>query len=238
MRDNPGSAYLQALAETGLAGFALTLWLLGAAAVEAFRAIGRGDGLAAAAGLSVAGFVAALAVGSHWLGADAGLCFFLLLALCAGARTSPESRPARVARLLLLGVWTVAAARTVAGTAGADAAFAHGNLVGFHGLEKTPGGSFRWTRDRFAVRLAAGESRRVGLAHFPPDDDPVEIEASSGGRVLYRRSLAAGEGVTLKLSAPAVSSAEVVFRLSRSFIPRRLGLSQDRRRLGVMATGL
>jgi hypothetical protein len=44
-----------------------------------------------------------------------------------------------------------------------------------------------------------------------------------------------GEGVTLTLSAPASAGGEIVFRLSRSFIPRRLGLSQDRRRLGVMA---
>ncbi|HEY7369335.1 MAG TPA: O-antigen ligase family protein, partial [Thermoanaerobaculia bacterium] len=38
MRDNPGSAYLQALAETGLAGFALTIWFVVVAAVMALRA--------------------------------------------------------------------------------------------------------------------------------------------------------------------------------------------------------
>jgi len=51
MRDNPGSAYLQALAETGITGFALTLVF---AAVLARQALGRRrdpDSFGAAAGL-------------------------------------------------------------------------------------------------------------------------------------------------------------------------------------------
>jgi hypothetical protein len=75
----------------------------------------------------------------------------------------------------------------------------------------------------------------LGLAHFSPDPRPVALEARVGGQTVYRRSLAAGEGVTLRLSAGGAPRA-FVFSVSGSFVPRRLGLSGDRRELGLLST--
>src|SRR5262249_10946332 len=66
LRDNPGNAYLQALAETGVIGLVLTLAL--AIGLARFTFSGK-DGTGAAA----TAFLIALAVGSHWLAPDVSL---------------------------------------------------------------------------------------------------------------------------------------------------------------------
>ncbi|MGE5408166.1 MAG: O-antigen ligase family protein, partial [Syntrophothermus sp.] len=153
--DNPGSAYLQALAETGAIGFALTLVLAVLAAREALRSLrGRdADAAAAGAGAAVVGFVAALAAGSHWFSADAAVVFFLLLAVTSGPAEGAPPRPPARAGALFVAAYAVAAAVSALGTLDAVEAFRYSPDIGFHAKEIGPGGAFRWTGRRFAVRL-------------------------------------------------------------------------------------
>ena len=93
---------------------------------------------------------------------------------------------------------------------------------------------FQWTRRRFALRVRSEEPGRILLANYSPDGKPVEITvAADDGPVLFRRTLLSGSSSRLALWA---GGRPRVFRfdLSRSFVPKRLGLS-DRRELGVVA---
>ncbi|MGH9368852.1 MAG: O-antigen ligase family protein [Thermoanaerobaculia bacterium] len=239
MRDNPGSAYVQALAETGILGLALTLLFAAALGRDAMRRLARGeeetDPAALAASAAVISFLAALAVGSHWLATDAGLFFFLVASL-AVLPAEPRAWPPRVWLATGLLLYAAAALVSALSTARAQEAFRHGSRIGLHPPERVPGGQFQWTRQNFALWLAAGERRRLGLAHFSPVGLPVEIAAREGGRLLYRRTLRPGEAVTLRLSGGARSPAAIRFALSRSFVPRRLGIpGGDARQLGLQA---
>jgi hypothetical protein len=63
----------------------------------------------------------------------------------------------------------------------------------------------------------------------------VDIDATLNGLTVYRRSLKAGESVTLLLSGSPLQPRALVFRVSEAFVPKRLGLSQDRRELGLLS---
>lgn len=237
MRDNPGSAYVQALAETGIVGFALTVALaLSLARQAAARIAAPGsDGLVVGASAAVLGFLLAQILGSHWLAPEVCLFFFLFASLAA---VPPEAPRTRAGRWVLRGAVLLYAAASIAAaaaTATPEATFRHDRLAGFHPLETGPGGPFRWTRRRFAVGLRPGESVPLRLAHFPPDDQPVVVESQVDGRDVWRRTLRPGESVLLRLTAPASSPAAVRFRVSRTFVPKRLGISGDRRELGLLA---
>ena len=130
----------------------------------------------------------------------------------------------------------VAAGIAILATARPDETFRHAPRIGFHEREVGPGGPFRWTRRRFALWLAPGETRRLGLAHFSPSPTPVELTATLEGQTVFRRSLKAGESVMLRLQGAAARPRAVVFEVSRAFVPKRLGLSQDRRELGLLST--
>jgi hypothetical protein len=236
-RDNPGSAYVQALAETGLIGALLTLGLVwrlgreGAARVPCLDA----DPVGAAAGAAVLAFLLALVFGSHWFAPDVCLLFFLFAALATGPAGTPEARPVRALRHAAVGVYAAAALLAALATARPEETFRYSPRIGFHDLEQGQGGPFRWTRKRFAVSLAPGEERRLTLAQFTPRREATVIEASADGHVVYERPLPAGEAVVLRLSAPLDRPRIVLFRLSSSFSPKRLGLSGDRRELGLVA---
>lgn len=60
-------------------------------------------------------------------------------------------------------------------------------------------------------------------------------ETRADGQPVFEHSLPAGQAVVLRLSAPAARPRVVLFRLSRSFSPKRLGLSADRRELRLVA---
>jgi hypothetical protein len=107
--------------------------------------------------------------------------------------------------------------------------------MGFHGKEEGRGGPFYWTQRRFAIRVPAGESMRLDLAHYTPEGRPVELSAQADGEPVLRRELAPGQGLSLRLSALAGRPRVVRFTLSRAFVPRHLGLSADRRELGMVA---
>ena len=76
---------------------------------------------------------------------------------------------------------------------------------------------------------------RLSLAHFTPEGRPVELTAESEGRRVYARTLSPGEAVSLRLNAAAGEARVVRFAVSRAFVPKRLGLSSDRRELGLVA---
>lgn len=238
LRDNPGNAYLQALAETGAIGFLLTLALAAVLAREAAAALGRWseEPLSAGCGAAVLGFLVALGFGSHWFAPDAALLFFLFAAVAARAPAA-EARSPWGRRLGRTAVAAYAVAAAVAGlsTLSADEAFRYRRGMGFHAKEEGRGGPFYWTQRRFAIRLPPGETMRLNLAHYTPEGRPVELSAESDGRMVLRRELVPGQGLSLRLAAPAERPRVVRFALSRAFVPRHLGLSADRRELGMVA---
>ena len=235
MRDNPGSAYVQALAETGAAGFFLTALFALAAGRQAIRRAREEDAWIGGAGVAAAAFLVALAVGSHWLATDVSLFFFLLAAAAAGSSGAAESRAARTSRLAAVVVYAAAAAVAILLTASPAETFRHAPRIGFHDQETGSGGPFRWTRRRFALWLEPGQTRRLVLAHFSPSPAPMDLTATLEGRPVFRRSLKAGESVSLRLLGSPEHSRAVVFEVSWAFVPKRLGLSQDRRELGLLS---
>ncbi len=218
LRDNPGSAYLQALAETGAIGFLLTLGLAVVLAREGLAALARGrdEPLEAGCGAGVLGFLVALAVGSHWFAPDASLLFFLLAAVSARPAAAPA--PARAAgRSWPWGRWSLRAAAAVyaaavlvaaVSTLSAEEAFRYRRGMGFHGKEEGPGGSFYWTQRRFAIRVPAGETMRMTLAHYTPEGRDVELLAEADGTTVLRRDLRPGQSLPLRLAAAPGASAD------------------------------
>ena len=231
IRDNPGSAYLQALAETGLIGLALTLILVLVLAGHALSALRDSGRLGPAAALLV--FVLVLAVGSHWLAPEVSLFFFLLCGIVAaeGRETTRLGSRVRVARVLLSAAVVLRAALT---TADPRQTFRHGKLAGFYDRETGKGGAFRWTRRRFAVHAGPGAPERISLANYSPEGRPVEVTVRADeGPVLYRRAIPPGGSTALALW-PGGRDRVFRFELSRAFVPKRFGLP-DRRELGVVA---
>ena len=235
MRDNPGSAYFQALAETGILGLAITLLFAAALARDAVRRLASGEGVAVAAALAALSFLGALVVGSHWLAADTGLFFFLIASVAALPAEPGRSWPSRPWLRAGVSIYAAAALYAALSTARPEDAFRFGPRIGFYPPETGPGGGFRWTRQNFALWLEPGERRRLALADFSPVGRPVEIRARHRGRLLYRRTLDPGKAVVLDLSGGSRPSA-LSFHLSRSFVPRRLGIpGSDARELGLRA---
>jgi O-antigen ligase len=236
IHDNPGNAYLQALAETGTIGLILTAalaFLLAREALAALRDPGA-PGAAAGSGAALLGFLAVLLIGSHWFAPDAAFLFFLLAAVTVRGQVAERPRWRR-ARVLLVAVYAVAAFASMLTTRGPDAAFRYRSEIGFHERETGEGGPFSWTERRFALRVEPGKARRILLAHFTPEGRKVELTVEADGRTVYARTLEAGQAAPLRLSAGAAGPRVFRFTLSRAFVPRRLGVSGDRRELGVIA---
>jgi len=236
-RDNPGSGYVQALAETGLLGGLVTFAAVLALALQAWRRARSSDGdlVSAAAAVAVLGFLAALAAGSHWLAPDVSLLFFLLAASSAPAAPTPEGRASRRLRLWAVALYGAAVVVSALATLDVEEAFRFAPRIGFYDREVGPGGAFRWTRRRFALRVRPGETVRLGLANFSADGKPISVVARTPGGELYRATFAAGQARAVLLRAGS-SAQTFVFTLDRSFVPRRLGASDDRRRLGLLST--
>ena len=242
VRDNPGSAYLQALAETGAIGFVLTVALAAGLARFTFSAP---DG----AGGAVTAFLIALVVGSHWLAPDVALAFFLLASAAVpsvapreilpgaggSAFRAPHWRGGRRWRAGLVAIYAAAAILASVATLRADVAFRHRQGIGFHEKEAGPGGPFYWTERRFAISLAPGKDLLLTLAHYTPEGRPVELTAESGGRRVYTRTFVPGQAVPLRLNGSPSEPRVIRFTVSRAFVPKRLGLSSDRRELGLVA---
>jgi hypothetical protein len=86
--------------------------------------------------------------------------------------------------------------------------------------------------------LRSGETVRLGLAHFTPEGRPIEVVASAGGSILLRRTFQPGQGRVVRLKNPGGPPRAFLFELSRAFVPKRLGLSGDRRELGLVSVEL
>lgn len=227
LRDNPGNAYLQALAETGAIGFVLTLAL---AIGLARHGLATRDGT----GGVVTAFLIALALGSHWLAPDVALLFFLSAAVAVPPRaaTRPSGRRAGAALIVL---YAAAAGVASLSTLRADVAFRHRPGIGFHEKEVGAGGPFYWTQRRFAIFLAPGKDLGLTLSHFTPEGRSVELTAEWAGRRVYARTLVPGQSVALRLRGSPDQARVIRFSVSRAFVPKRLGLSSDRRELGLVA---
>jgi O-antigen ligase len=233
MRDNPGSAYLQALAETGILGFLLTVafvFSLARGSLAQWRA-GRGP---AGHGVGLVAFLLAMIFGSHWFAPDVSLLFFLLASASVGEEPSPRRPPAAARAAVWL--YCLAAAAGMLATLKPEDTFRYSNRIGFHAPEPGTGRALRWTRQRFALWLAPGESRRLHLAHFTPEARSVDVQALVGGRTVWRQVLSPGETTHLLLTGGTDRPRAVVFRVSRAFVPRRLRLSQDRRELALLSS--
>jgi O-antigen ligase len=238
MRDNPGSAYVQALAETGITGLFLTGLFLVAAGRDALGEARQKEGAVAGAGIAVLAFLASLVIGSHWLAPDVSLLFFLLVAVVASpAPEAARSEPRlwKIARAAAVLVFAGAAVASSLATARPVETFRWSSRIGFHEEETGPGGRFRWTRRRFALWLQPAETRHLTLAHFSPGPEAVDVSATVDERRTYRRSLKAGESIVLALKGSSEGPRPIVFEVSRAFIPKRLGISQDRRELGLLS---
>lgn len=235
LRDNPGSGYVQALAETGAAGFFLTVLFALAVGRQALLRAREPDAGVAGAGAAALAFLVALLIGSHWLASDVSLFFFLLAAAAAGSNPERESRTAKTLRIGAVLVYAAAAGIAILATTRPETTFRHAPRIGFHEQEVGPGGPFRWTRRRFALWLGPGEVRRLVLAHFSPSPKPMDLTATLDGRPVFRRPLKAGESVSLRLQGSPDHPRAVVFETSWAFVPKRLGLSQDRRELSLLA---
>ena len=231
IRDNPGSAYLQALAETGAIGLVLTLLFVLPLAGQALSRPGDPGRLGAAA--AILAFLAALVVGSHWLAPEGSLFFFLLCAAVAREEKEGGRLLARV-RVVLVLLYAVAVLRATFVTADPAETFRHGKLAGFYDSETGAGGAFRWTRRRFAVRAGPASPERISLANYSPEGRPVEVTVrADDGPVVFRRTIPPGASTALALR-PGGRPRVFRFELSRAFVPKRFGLP-DRRELGVVA---
>jgi len=228
LRDNPGSGYLQALGETGVLGLVAMLVFVGVLARSALLRFRDHPGESA----SVLALLVVLLVGSHWLAPEAGLLFFLLAANVAAPVSA--GRPVRLLLGGLVALYAIFAARAVLGTDDPAQTFRYSDRTGFYARETGEGGPFQWTRRRFALSVPAGAPGRIALANYSAEGKPVEVTvAADDGPILFRRTLPSGAGVRLTLS-PGGRARVFRFALSRSFVPKRLGLA-DRRELGVVA---
>jgi hypothetical protein len=231
MRDNPGSGYLQALAETGIVGFALTLLFILVLARQALAK--RRDPSSSGAAAALLAFLVSLVVGSHWLAPEVSLLFFLLcahVALGGGQRGRAIPR----VRAALLALYAAGALVAVSRTADPRETYRHARLIGFHQAESGPGGPFRWTRRKFAIQVRPDAPEHISLANYSPEGKPVGVIVRSADHVLYRRSIRPGESVNLALWSGGPARA-FVFQLDRAFVPKRLTGSDDRRELGLLA---
>jgi O-antigen ligase len=231
MRDNSGSAYLQALAETGILGLGVTLVFVFALARQAVAR--RWEPHASGAAAALLALLLAFLVGSHWLAPEISLLFFLLAAMVAHGG---EPRGRGMARLTtaVVGLYAVAALFGIFRTLDPAETFRPSRMIGFHQLETGPGGPFRWTRRKFAILVRADAPEQISLANYSPEGKPVGIMVRAPDRVLYRRSLNPGEGVHLVLRSGG-RAQPFRFELDRAFVPKRLTGSEDRRELGLLA---
>ncbi|HMA19016.1 MAG TPA: O-antigen ligase family protein, partial [Thermoanaerobaculia bacterium] len=231
MRDNPGSAYLQALAETGIVGFVLTLVFLITLARQAVACRREPGSWGAAAALLA--LLLVLTVGSHWLAPEVSFLFFLLAAQVAIGGEGPPRAAARATAALSL-LYGIVALLGIVRTLDPGGTFRHSRMIGFHQVESGPGGPFRWTRRKFAIRVSADAPEQISLANYSPEGKPVAMTVRVADRVLYRRSIRPGEGVRLALWSGGRGRV-FLFDLDRAFVPKRLTGSDDRRQLGLLA---
>ena len=132
------------------------------------------------------------------------------------------------------------AARTAAdvGNPAEDVLF---SLRGFHSPERhaADDATFRWTGPEAALTLpAAGRVELTVAGVRPPGVPPAEVSVRLGGRLVVDRRILDGGLETLLLDAPAEPGPVDLELESTVFEPRKLGISDDPRALGVRVYGV
>ena len=215
VRDNPGSAYLQALAETGAIGFLLVAVFAFLLAREAVRGAFGVEGEAARGRVRRGGARVPrrprLRVALVRAGRVAGL---LPLRRLRGADRRPRRHFARRGR----GPDPARGRpplRRRGGVRDARDAFAGRGLPlpSGDGVSRQGGGPRRFVLlDRAPLRDPAAARTRLcasRLAHYTPEGRPVELTAEADGKVVLSKTLAPGQGLPLRLSAGPTAAAGV-----------------------------
>jgi O-antigen ligase len=239
--DNPGSFYLQALCETGVPGALLVICLAAAlvvAAIQTLRAHAARSEVAAGSAAALLGFLAALAVGSHLMAAEVAAAFFVLTAVVA-PEVAGRPAPGISAGLAgLVGLGLVASILSPLSTRDSSAAFRYAPTIGFHGVERSSEGPFRWMRERAALRLPAGARQHLTLVFADPVKPRETLRIEANGRIAFARPLLRGRFLRLTLEAPLGKEAIFLFVNSASFQPSAIGRSRDDRQLALQVYGL
>ena len=170
----------------------------------------RAGAVSAGYGVGLVAFLLAMVFGSHWFAPDVSLLFFLLASASVADEPTPRRSPAAARAAVWL--YCLAAAAGMLATLRAESTFRYSNRIGFHAPEPGTGTALRWTRRRFALWLAPGESRRLHLAHFTPEARSVDVEAFLGGQTVWRQTLSPGETTHLLLRGATDQPRAVVFR--------------------------
>ena len=110
-------------------------------------------------------------------------------------------------------------------------------LRGFHAAERDGnGGSFRWSEDVASVAIPGGDRIRLAVAGARPREvEPAEISVWAGPHLIAEGLVVGNDPQTITLDLPESErsgSTELTIR-STAFRPQALGLSSDRRNLGV-----
>jgi len=115
----------------------------------------------------------------------------------------------------------------------------HGEYYGFYGLEKWADGNYRWTGKHAAVKLKA-ESDILGIKliahpHNSSKPDGLEVKLFLDGDPLDIMHFVNGGEKNLFYHCPKINNKKikVEFKVNKTFNPRKMGLSNDSRNLGV-----
>ena len=240
------STYLQLLAEQGILGLAAFAACFGTVWLGALR---RGPALPDDRRLVVEGLVASLA---GWFAyaaiqyvfrVDALLYLVFVLAGWAAGLSAPATRPApglagrRLAGLALLAGVVLLGLRVEAAL---RRPVPRGYEAGFYRWERQPDGApARWTGGRAAL-TARVDGRSLVLALRAPIPGvaarPQVVRVWVDRRAVPPVRLAAPDWQTLTVPVERAPGDHVLVELETAytFVPARLGLSADTRRLGVM----
>ncbi len=110
-------------------------------------------------------------------------------------------------------------------------------LRGFHAAERDGnGGWFRWSGDVASVAIPGGDRIRLEVAGArPPEMEPAEISVWAGPHRIAEGLVVGNDPQTIMLDLPESErsgSTELTIRAT-AFRPQALGLSSDRRNLGL-----
>ena len=195
------------------------------------RSAGRGAG----SGAAVLGFLVALLTGSHWFAPDAAFLFFLLAAVTARGQLAERPPVARRRRRCWWRSTRPRRSSSALARAGPTRPFATAPEIGFHEREirdraaRSPGPSG-------ASRCASspGRTQQILLAHYTPEGRERRAHGGGGRPDGRLHAHARGRPGRCRCGSPRAPATRGTsgFTLSRAFVPRRLGVSGDRRELG------
>jgi O-antigen ligase len=212
--ENAHNYFAQQLAELGLAGGLLFIWLIAAVVAGGWSWLRRSSGDAALTGLfaGTAGYLLTCLTSHPLLVPEAALPFWAAFGAVGGA-TSHDAIASKVHRAIGIAACVV----LLAGIG--LAALAYGRVAatppeqGFHGWESAPDGTrFRWITRHAVTYIPEGPGfLRLRLrAPDRPTTRPLVVETSIAGWAIDRRNVPAGQWVSYDI--PARRAASLPFR--------------------------